>query len=230
MGREHGESDNRTASIGQIESPAVIPVDLVGQLRDLLGLGHAIETGTHLGGGARTLAGLFTRVTSIELSRELHARAVRAHTSVGNLDFVRGDSAERLHELIDPAVPTLYYLDGHWSGGTTAGVERECPVLAEIAATAAGHLDDCILIDDARLFQAAPPPPHDPAQWPTLLEVFGALRRGRPDHHVTVLADLVIAVPGRAKPAVDRFGQRTFAPPERSTVARLLGRVARHRG
>jgi hypothetical protein len=108
-------------------------------------------------------------------------------------------------------VPSLYFLDGHWSGGSTEGVGDECPVLGELQAIGAGHPDDCFVVDDARLFTSAPPPPHDPAQWPTVAELFDALRVLRPQHVVTVLDDQVIAVPPRAKPALDAHGLRVHA-------------------
>src|SRR5919108_706086 len=72
--------------------------------------------------------------------------------------------------------------------------------------------------EGARLFAGPPPPPHDPTHWPTLVDVIDAIRAARPDHHVTVLADQVIGVPGRAKPAVDHFGQRVTEPPKPSLV------------
>jgi hypothetical protein len=90
----------------------------------------------------------------------------------------------------------------------TAGADDECPVLEEIEAIGEGHPDDSFVIDDARLFASAPPAPMDPAKWPTLLEVFDALRTRHPEHFVTVLGDQVVAVPERARAAVDAHGMR----------------------
>jgi hypothetical protein len=49
--------------------------------------------------------------------------------------------------------PTLFWLDGHWSGGITAKGEKETPIVAECEAVLShpvrGHV---ILIDDARCF------------------------------------------------------------------------------
>jgi hypothetical protein len=155
---------------------------------------------------------MFETVVTVELSPELHALAATALADLPKVTLICGNSAEVLPALADATVPTLWFLDGHWSGGPTAGEEAECPVLEEIAALRAGHEDDCVLIDDARLFAAPPLPPHDPDQWPTLVEIFDALRATRGGQHITVLDDLVIAVPQRAKPVVDRFGQRLGEP------------------
>ncbi|MGZ8693862.1 MAG: hypothetical protein ACXWYS_00290 [Gaiellaceae bacterium] len=169
---------------------------------------------------------------TIELSEQLAAAATTELASLANVRVVQGDSATELPQLTAAGVPTLYWLDGHWSGSETAGTEHECPVLDEVAAIAAGNPSDCILIDDARLFAAAPPPPHDPAAWPSLVEVFDALREGFPAHHVTVLRDIVLAVPASAHEPVDRFGRGELdaepeAEPEPSMLDRLLQRVKR---
>jgi hypothetical protein len=189
-----------------------VPTELAAALRAELDLKRAIETGTYRGGSARLLAEIFPSVTTIELSPELHAEAVERLADVPAVRCVQGDSGERLRELVDPAIPTLYWLDGHWSGGPTAGAEHECPVMAEVEHIANGHPDDCLLIDDARLFIASPPPPHDPAQWPSLVELFDQVRASRPDVHVTVVADVIIAVPERAKAVADRHAHAVLSP------------------
>ena len=197
-----------------------LPLPLAVELRDRLALRRGIETGTYRGGGARLLAGTFCEVVTIELSSELHAEAVVALADLPNVQVRQGDSGLVLTEVAAADGPALYFLDGHWSGGSTAGEGAECPVLAELEALRGGHRDDCILVDDARLFAAPPPQPHDPAQWPSLVELFDVLRDIRPGHHVTMLADLVIAVPSRARDVVDRFGQRlTTGEREASPVA-----------
>ena len=187
------------------------PADLVTDLRQQLGLARAIETGTFQGGGARQLAELFSAVLTIELSPEVQRDAATRLADIPAVTSLLGDSRDVLSEVVDPSLPTLYWLDGHWSGGVTGGEGMECPVLEEIAAIASGHPDDCVLIDDARLFVAAPPLPHDPEQWPTLVEVFDALRAARPDAHVTLINDVIIAVPRSAKPAVDSFALKASA-------------------
>lgn len=188
---------------------------LAGSLRDALGLQRGVETGTYTGGGTRVLARTFETVVSIELSPEMHAQATANLADLDNVTLIQGDSRRELGPLSQSGQPTFYFLDGHWSGGTTAGEESECPVLEEIAAISPGHPDDCVVIDDARLFTAAPPPPHDPSQWPTVLELIDALRAAHPQHLITVLNDQIIAVPARAKPIVDAYGQAPAAPPDR---------------
>ena len=204
-----------------------LPSDLAASLRDALGLRRGIETGTLHGGGARLMGELFESAVSIELSPELATAAGQELAAVDNVEILQGDSRELLPTLVDAEQPTLYFLDGHWSGGETAGQEFECPVLGEVTALSAGHRDDCVVIDDARLFTASPPPPHDPDKWPTIAELFDALRTAKPGHHVTVLQDVVVAVPTSVKPIVDEWGRQPTPesppPPRQGLLARLRG-------
>lgn len=202
-----------------------LPRELAATLRDELGLQRAIETGTFQGGGARLLGTMFSDVASIELSPELHEAAHETVADYPHVKLLQGDSREWLPRLVDPAVPTLYFLDGHWSGGPTAGETSECPVIDELRAIVGGHRDDCVFIDDARLFAALPPPPHKPEDWPSLMEVLDELRSIRPGHHVTVLHDLIIGVPARARAPVDEFGRAPLEEPAAPAPPSLLGRL-----
>jgi hypothetical protein len=177
-------------------------------LRNALNLSRAVETGTFQGVTARSLADIFMDVVTIELSPELQAAAAQGLSDLPNVRSVQGHSGVLLREVAHAVTPTLYFLDGHWSGGDTAGVEEECPVLDEIAAIGPGHPNDCLIVDDARLFTSSPPPPHRPEQWPSLLQVFDALRALHPTHLITVLGDQIIAVPQAAKAALDAHGLR----------------------
>jgi hypothetical protein len=201
----------------------VLPHQLARDLRDRLGLVRAIETGTYKGASARVLASIFPDVVTIELDAALHARAVERLAGIPAITAVQGNSGDRLAPLVDRSRPTLYWLDGHWSGGVTAGEEDECPVLDELRALAEGHPDDCILIDDARLFVESPPPPHKPEQWPSLDEIVAAIHAARPEHRVEVLHDIVVAVPPSAGDLVERFGQRPATRP--SLIRRALSLV-----
>jgi hypothetical protein len=205
-----------------------IELRVASELRDELGLQRAVETGTYRGLTARALASLFESVITIELSSALHERAAAALGDIPNIEAIHGHSADVLGGVAQQGIPTFYFLDGHWSAGKTAGSTEECPVLAELSAIGSGHRDDCFFIDDARLFTSAPPPPHDPAQWPTVVEVFDAIRMHHPHHAVTLLFDQIIAVPPRAKPVIDEYGARMQAA-STGLRQRLLGMLVKVR-
>lgn len=207
---------------------------LAGPLQAHLGLMRAVETGTHVGRGARLLAGVFPSVVTIELSPTL---AAQARTNLADLRLVRsleGHSVDLLPRLVDPSIPTYWFLDGHWSGGETAGESDNCPVARELEVISKGHEDDVIVVDDARYFLSPPPPPYEGAQWPTLLEIIDAVRASRPDAYVTVLADQIVAVPARARRVVETYGQQLNAQDDLTlrqalaSAGRAIGAAARH--
>jgi hypothetical protein len=170
-----------------------LPEQLAAQLAQKHGIRRAVETGTLRGDGTQRLSRHFDKVETIELSRRYATRAKIRFALNPRITVRHGDSAH----LLRPATePTLYWLDGHWSGGATAGVERECPVLDEIRATSPGQDQDCYLIDDARLFVTPPPPPHKQEHWPTFDEISEVVAAVRPQHVISVVGDVIVVAPG----------------------------------
>jgi hypothetical protein len=193
-----------------------------------LGLVRAVETGTHLGRGARLLAQVFPSVVTIELSPTLAAQARINLADLPSVTSLEGHSAELLPSLVDASTPTYWFLDGHWSGGDTAGEGDNCPVARELQIISEGHIDDVIVVDDARYFLSPPPPPYAADQWPTLLEIIDSVRRARPDAYVTVLGDQIVAVPVRARAVVEAHGQQLNA--QELTMGQAVGTARRELG
>lgn len=183
-----------------------IPFDLATALLDATGIRYAVETGTYLGASALMLADVVDEVWSVELKPEIleQARERTAHRS--NIHLFEGYSPEVLPTILQQVPgPALYWLDGH--GGTFGANDvpahvLECPVLDELAAITEHPYAErsVILIDDARAFFG--PLLHHRPDWPTFLEVADALGK---DRYVTVLDDVVIAVPKGLRPAVDTW-------------------------
>jgi hypothetical protein len=182
---------------------------LANGLKQELGLVRAVETGTYRGWSARKLAHIFPQVVTIELSPQLYQTARQTLSDLPNVECRLGRSVDHLSELAQDRVPTLYWLDAHWSPlfQSSAGEATQCPALDELKAIGTGDAADCFLVDDARLYCASPKPPYDPEHWPTIAEIFDAIRDMRHGHYVTVVSDIVIGVPARAKPVVDEFSR-----------------------
>ncbi len=121
---------------------------------DKYGLHVLIETGTFLGDMVYAVRNRFRQIYSIELSDELCKSARERFADYNHIAVLQGDSTKVLPEVLERVKdPCLFWLDGHYSGGSTARGEKETPILEELhhifGHSAGGHV---ILIDDARCF------------------------------------------------------------------------------
>ena len=140
------------------------PRELVQQLRDACHTTHFIETGTHQGYTAQWAATCFSQVTTVEFSQELYTTATKKWAHLNNVNFLYGDSRRVLAQMVPELKSTaIFWLDAHWSGGPTYGQGDECPLLDELSIIINDSRPHVILIDDARLF-TAPPPPSPPTR------------------------------------------------------------------
>jgi hypothetical protein len=131
----------------------------VGRLAQALGLRAFIETGTYLGESLENVCGSFERAVSIELSTDLHEAARRKFADRPNVTLLLGDSAHRIVHAAEicAGLPTMYWLDAHWSAGVTARSNENTPILTELALIGErASADDVVLIDDMRQFISLP--------------------------------------------------------------------------
>ncbi len=179
-----------------------VPQELVLRLAKEFGIGTFVETGTHKGNTSAWASAHFSKVVTIEGSEHWYERTKPRLDALGNVSMILGHSREVLPKVVQELPgPALFWLDAHWSGRQTAGVDEQCPLLDEIAAVNQSAHDHFILIDDARLFLAPPEPPHDVNQWPDIGATVAALNAGR-GKYVVVFEDAIIAVPVAARAAV----------------------------
>jgi hypothetical protein len=118
------------------------------------GLKNLVETGTYLGEMVYAMRGKFENIYSVELSRELFLNARNYFWRFPQIKIYEGDSAQILPLIVrELKGPSLFWLDGHYSGGVTARGELQTPVIKELGAII-GHAPEpfVILIDDARCF------------------------------------------------------------------------------
>jgi hypothetical protein len=113
-----------------------------------------IETGTYLGFMVEAMQKHFRKIVSIELDPILCQNAVRKFRKCQHVSIHQGDSAKLLPQVLNSigVSSCLFWLDGHYSGGSTAKAEGETPILAELQAIFRYAKCSVILIDDARCF------------------------------------------------------------------------------
>jgi hypothetical protein len=181
----------------------------------------------------------FDTVFTIERSETLYQKHHASLRAVGNIEPLFGDSRAILPDLISRLgdQPAMFWLDGHWSGGETAGEKDECPLLAELQLLRQRR-GDIIMIDDARLFLSAPAAPHDPAEWPTVLDISRELDQKTSQAFVQIIDDVIFVVPpgeNVKKALIDYGRQRTDAfwaayekgRPKRSLAKKVASRLGR---
>jgi len=186
-----------------------VPRELVTLIRQAIRAEVFVEAGTFEGATAAWAAGSFAEVITIEAAPSLFAAARTRLKAHANVRCEEGDSRVVLRRVLPALSRTaVFWLDSHWSGGETFGQSDECPVIDEIEVIAATGAEHAVLIDDARLFLCPPPEPHQPSHWPDLATVLAALARlpGKP--WIFVLDDVICAVPGAARPALEAFVRR----------------------
>jgi hypothetical protein len=118
-----------------------------------------VETGTYLGHGITEALGNFDEIHSIELVERYAKEAVQKFRAHPEVTIHWGDSTEKLKELSAQLnEPVLFYLDAHYSGGSTAYGKPEhkgCPILSELAVLGRRAEKDVVIIDDIRLMGRA---------------------------------------------------------------------------
>jgi hypothetical protein len=117
-------------------------------------LSALVETGTYMGDTPWALRNILGEIHTIELSPTLCEIAKERFKSWPNIRVHEGDSTQVLPQLLEKLnQPTLFWLDGHYSGGFTAHGDVSTPICDELRIIAGQcPVRFVILVDDARLF------------------------------------------------------------------------------
>jgi hypothetical protein len=93
------------------------------------GLRTFVETGTYRGDMVEAMKNTFTHIYSVELGEDLYKRAKKRFRYHKHIKILLGDSGKVFKKLIlNLTTPTLFWLDGHYSGGYTAKGEKDSPI------------------------------------------------------------------------------------------------------
>jgi hypothetical protein len=120
-----------------------------------------VETGTYLGGTAKRLAKIASKVYTIEPEPKLYAAAKKLLESKPNVEPIHGLSEDVFPTLLPKlSGDVCFWLDGHYSAGITHKGPQDCPVVEELAAISgnlAGMSKVVVMIDDIRCFDPRKP-------------------------------------------------------------------------
>ena len=170
------------------------PTEMAVNLANLAGAETFIETGTYMGGTSKWASGLFKTVHTIELSEALYNQVHAELLSRGNIMPHFGDSRTVLPKILENINGNIiFWLDGHYSAGVTAGKDDPCPLLKELEIILKRNNDDIIIIDDARCLGKD-------TGWPTLFELYKKIEiYSREKRYAVICDDNLYIVPDNDK-------------------------------
>ena len=152
-----------------------VPEEEIEFLKHIMKLDVFVEGGTYKGGTAKSMGEKFRKIFTIEKSDIMFEIAKENLKDTNNITLLKGDTREHLDSIIANNENILFWLDAHWSGGDTYGEEDECPLIEELDIIFKYNKNYVILIDDARLFLAPPPYPHNFNNWQSLTDIMKAI-------------------------------------------------------
>ena len=171
------------------------PKDMVVKLAEVAKADTFIETGTYYGRTAKWASTQFKRVYTIELSESLFNETKDELLSKGNIFPYLGDSRNVLPEMLKSINGnTIFWLDGHYSAGVTAGKYDPCPLLKELEIILKRNNEDIILIDDARCLLGS-------VGWPSIYQLYKKVETTSVENKFIMLCDDNIYI----VPDQDRF-------------------------
>jgi len=114
-----------------------------------------VETGTYKGKMVYAVMPFVGEIYSIELDRIHFQRAASRFAGYPHIHILQGQSGEVLPRVLaDIDEACLFWLDAHWSGGSTARADLETPIMQEMRCILSHRKarDHVVLIDDACCF------------------------------------------------------------------------------
>ena len=113
-----------------------------------------IETGTYMGTTILNIKNLFKKIYTIELNQDLHDYCKKKFENDYNVNCLQGNSVAQLQKILDiNNNDTIFFLDGHYSGGETSRGDIDVPLLQELEVINKYFKNNgIIIIDDLRLF------------------------------------------------------------------------------
>jgi len=169
-----------------IPPPPALKQKTVTEYAKRFSLDTLVESGTYLGEMVHATKNIFKKIYSVELSKVLYEQAKNKFSRFDHVVIIQGDSAEVLPDILtNIGQRSLFWLDGHFSGGTTAKGRKKTPIMQELqhilGHPIAGHV---ILIDDARCFNGKD-------DYPTMKQLKTLILKKHPDWVIEIRDDII---------------------------------------
>lgn len=118
---------------------------------------------------------MFSKVYTIDKTDVLFNEAKQNLLDISNITMLKGDTIEYLYDILDNNDNILFLIDAHWGGGDTYGEEDGSPLIEELEIIFVYSKNCVILIDDAILFLAPTPYPHNFRNCPSIKDMFNVM-------------------------------------------------------
>jgi hypothetical protein len=165
--------------------PPLAKQNIIDEYRQKYGCKVLIETGTLFGDMVEAQKKRFNKIISIELSVNLFNKAQKRFKNDSNILILQGDSGKVLPKIMqDINEQSLFWLDGHYSGGITAKGDKDCPIFEELEAILNSKNNHILLIDDARCFNGQ-------GDYPTIDQVIEFIRNKNDKYNFEVKHDII---------------------------------------
>ena len=150
--------------------PHDVKLSAILYLADRIDATVLVETGSYLGDTLRAMRERFDLIISIEIAPKFAQPLQREFAHDNNVRVILGDSGIELPNILaEIKQPTIFWLDAHYSGGSTLG-SGYVPIYAEIDTIARlAPEKHAILIDDLKNFDGT-------EGYPTAIALVGRLR------------------------------------------------------
>lgn len=178
------------------ESSSISP-DFLKELKNLFNINTFIETGTYLGDTAEAASNIFDKVFTVELSNKLYINALNRFENKPNVTVLQGNSPAVLSDILkNENRRILFWLDAHYSEGSTAKGESNTPIIDELKAIRNSGINEAIiLIDDIRIFQESNENTIGSlGGYPTVSELQRAIHDIREDSKFIIFGDIAIGI------------------------------------
>lgn len=174
--------------------PHTVKQQAIQYYQEKSGYSVLVETGTYKGDMVLAQKDFFKKIYSIELSQMLFEKAKKRFSGQPGIVLLQGNSGEVISDVLKELTePAIFWLDGHYSGGITATIEKYSPVEEELELIISNNqLQHIILIDDARGFNGE----HG---YPTITKLEETTANRLQGYHLSVDEDIIRIVPEKYK-------------------------------